>query len=510
MNDPLVLVSLDRLAEEHVRVEERPADDVLGPGNDRKVDLVARFCQPRQELVTTEAAAFRIYLNRVLSPENQERPVLLVQIGHDRTVVYIHWKSAPVICREIAWGGKDLTLALAKRYQVQVPQAEQTKLDHGFVIPPSQRAQATAEQVDFSDALLEPVQQLVWHLRQAKVTCKSHTQHNLAEIYVSGGTASLPGLARVIEEALELPVKPLQALTSVATSGVTYSERADATFLTATALALCFVGQERGTVINLRKGSFAKAGRTREVNFSTLRAPLLAAAAIILCFFVSMSFQAQHYRGEIDRQDTRLKTNVERFFGPMADSAKKQRLASPTKLKTDINAELNRKRDLARLTSPNPHEPLDFLKELSAAVPRDVIVDMTNFTVGSAPAAPFAATDPGDASLTFLVQNPASVERLSGILGGLMKPVTHDPGAAQDRKRIPQTVARCFHGKTPGVRLWQMIRGSARNSTDCGRAWGSRSGSSSSRPNGRNWIPRAAFTWRRAARARPCSWSSSS
>ena len=102
------------------------------------------------DVVTTEPSAFRVFLNRVLSPQAQERPVMVVQTGESRTVLYIHWKGAPVVCREFAWGGRDLTASLAKKYQVPIPQAEQTKLDHGFVIPPSQRSEATPEQVDFS------------------------------------------------------------------------------------------------------------------------------------------------------------------------------------------------------------------------------------------------------------------------------------------------------------------------------------------------------------------------
>ena len=55
----------------------------------------------------------------------------------------------------------------------ELPKAEQTKLDHGFVIPPSQRGEATQEQIEFSDALLAPIQKLVWNLRQAKITAKN-------------------------------------------------------------------------------------------------------------------------------------------------------------------------------------------------------------------------------------------------------------------------------------------------------------------------------------------------
>jgi type IV pilus assembly protein PilM len=376
------------------------------------------------DLVTTEASAFRALLNRVLNPAAQESPALVAQIGHDRTVLYLQWRGAPVLCREVPWGGKELTLALARRYQVHVAQAEQTKVDHGFVIPPSQRADATPEQVDFSDTLLEPIQQLIWHLRQAKVACKSHTQVHLAQIYLSGGTSSLPGFARFIEESLGLPVQPLQALGSIATSGVTYTERADATFLTAVALALCLVGPDRASVINFRRGSFSKHGRARELNLSTLRRPALAAIAVIACFFASLGVQSTVYKRRLADVDRRVEENVKAFFGrQLSGSAVRNYLASTNTLKASVNKELTKKRDLARLMAPNPHSAIDFLKDISSSIPRDLVVDLTQFQVGAAPASPYSAVDLGDASLTFVFQNPQTAERLNALLSSSLKPL---------------------------------------------------------------------------------------
>src|SRR5579885_1619472 len=214
------------------------------------------------DLLTTEAAAYRSFLNRIVTPENQAQPVMIARIGHSRTVIYIHQRGMPVMARELSWGGRELTLTLAQRFGVPLDQAEQMKLDHGFVIPPSQRGDATPEQIEFSDALLAPVQKLVWNLRQAKITAKNITNENITQVYVTGGTSLLPGLAQVIEETVQAPVSPLQALSSIATtSGVTYSEAADATFLNAAAVAMCYVGPDKSALVNFRKGALSKKGK---------------------------------------------------------------------------------------------------------------------------------------------------------------------------------------------------------------------------------------------------------
>ena len=78
---------------------------------------------------------------------------MVVQLGETRTLTYIHWRGAPIVCREITWGSRELTLALAKRYG-SVPQAEQTNsITASSSLRPTP-ARATPEQVDFSDAIL--------------------------------------------------------------------------------------------------------------------------------------------------------------------------------------------------------------------------------------------------------------------------------------------------------------------------------------------------------------------
>jgi general secretion pathway protein L len=205
------------------------------------------------DLITTEAWAYRTLLNRVIAPSEQESPTLLLQIGHERTVLYIHFKGVPVLCREISWGGKDLTLAICQRYQTPVRQAEEAKLDHGFVVPPSQTGEVTPDQLEFSNALLVPIEKLLADIKQAELTCKNITNQTIKSAYITGGTSLLPGLNRLLEETMHIEVKPLPGLSAIATSGVTYSEAADATFLLASSLALCTVGAERATAINFRK-----------------------------------------------------------------------------------------------------------------------------------------------------------------------------------------------------------------------------------------------------------------
>ena len=129
------------------------------------------------DLLTTEAWAYRALFNRLLGEAGQTaqaQPVLLIQIGHERTTIYLHWRGAPLLAREVSWGGRDLTQAICQKYQIPLDQAEAAKLDHGFVVPEAQKAQATPEQLEFSETLTEPLAGLVNSLKPAYTRDETH------------------------------------------------------------------------------------------------------------------------------------------------------------------------------------------------------------------------------------------------------------------------------------------------------------------------------------------------
>ena len=367
------------------------------------------------DLLTTEAWGFRAILNRITAKEDG-KPVLLVHLGHERTVLYGHHSGVPILAREVSWGGRDLTAAICRKYGIPLDQAETAKLDHGFVIPESQRKDATQEQLQFSDTLQEPLMILLRELHQALLSCKNAARQHVSQIYISGGSSLLPGLSRLFEESLNTPVRPLQALSSVSLSGVAYSEQTDALFALAVSSALCLVGPDRSISINFRKADFAKQARSREFNMDTWRRLLMASGAVLACFFGSLIVQSQVYKTQLTDVDIQLEKNVKSFFGGLSGSAVKTYMASTSTLRNSVNKELTKQRDVAKLLGPNPHSPLEFLKEVSSTVPKDVVVDLIQFQVGSAPTAPYSATADTTASFAFLVSNPQVAERLATLL----------------------------------------------------------------------------------------------
>jgi hypothetical protein len=227
---------------------------------------------------------------------------------------------------------------------------------------------------------------------------------------------------------------------------VTYSEHTDAAFAMASGLALCQVSQGRSTPINFRKGAFSKQGRGRELNLAQLKQPLLATGAVLFCMLTSLTIQYSVYSKRIKDVDSQLERSVKSFFPGASSSAVRNYLSNLSSLRSAVTRDLAKQRDIAALHAPNPRSPLDFLKSLSAGVPKDIVVDLIQFQSGAAPAAGGLEPDPST-SLTFLVDNPQAAERLGNLISskisGLQRSKLDEFTAPDGKKRFRIT----FTGK---------------------------------------------------------------
>lgn len=377
------------------------------------------------DVITTEEWAYRAILNRTLGPNAGavEEPLLLTIVGHERTVFYLHWMGTPALIREVRWGGKDLTLAIAQKYQIPLDQAETTKLGQGIIFGTKRPVDATPEQLEMSTCLEIPCENLLTELRQIDLVSRSATQHGVNFIYLSGGTALLPGLGQWLEEKLQVVVKPLSALSTITTSGITYSEQTDARFLLAAALPLSMVGNDRNQAINFRKDGFSKTSRTRELDLRAFKKPMMALATVAVSLVLSLAVQSAVYKKRLTSTNAQLEKSIRIFFGQVSSSSLRSYMSNTAVLRTAINKELGKHRELNRLLGPNPRSPLDFLNTLSSTISKGVVVDLTDFKAGISDTDSFLSSDhTPEASLAFLVSNPQVAEKLAILLKTKLSP----------------------------------------------------------------------------------------
>jgi type IV pilus assembly protein PilM len=422
------------------------------------------------DVITTEAWAYKTLLNRVIDARDaqnskdsqnsqdsqssqdsqtpRETPVLLVQMGHLKTTFYLHWKGAPALIRDIAWGGNDLNIALCKRYEMTLEEAETAKIDRGFVSSAESTIDQSSEQTEFSQCLESELEYFLQELKQVDLMCRKVAHQHIGWIYLGGGTALLPGIAGWIAEKMKTPTKQLLSLSSMTTSGVTYSHTTDARFILAAALTLTQIGADRAVCINFRKGEFSKNSRSNAINLAAFKKPLIAAGIIGFSLFTSLVVQSSVYRSQLKTVDIQLERSVRSFFGQMSSSGLKTYMSNIKVLQSSISKELNKQRELMKLYAPDPHSPLEFLNSISSTIPKDIVSDLAQFQSGGPTAEPFAAVEKGStASLTFLVTNPQNAEKLANLLN---KKMSH-----MERSKLEE-VTVSSSADTPALKKWKI------------------------------------------------------
>jgi len=356
------------------------------------------------DVVTTEGWALRTLVNRTFSPAIQDKPLLLVYIGATSTLLYLHWRGFPMVCREIRWGGHTLTNHLARKLGLSFEQAERTKKDPSVL----QESHALGLIEILGDAF-EDLQREIKHM---DLVCKGVTHETLQSIHLLGGGSLIPGLPEMLAKKISITVERINPLSALSPSGVTFAETTDAKMGVAASLAMTLVGADKNVVINLRRGEFSKASKGLEFNLQSIQKPLAAIGAISASFFISMGVQHSIYQKRLEDKDTQLKRAMSGFFGSVSNSALRTYLGNPASLKSAIQKELDKNRELARIFGPNTASPTDYLKNLSVSIPKDVVVDLMNVQVGAAP----DASGDSPIELKFTSADPTAADRLAKLL----------------------------------------------------------------------------------------------
>jgi type IV pilus assembly protein PilM len=149
----------------------------------------------------------------VSTVSHDQQPYLLLDIGHLSSHLTLHQRGEPYFSRRLEFGGKSLSDAIAGTNRVSFEEAEEWKLAAGSDEPGFRVDWDSPEM----NAMFECLRRdLVEELRRTFAFYR--TVGNLSDtmqLWISGGTARLPGLAERLHELLELPVQlfnPLESL----------------------------------------------------------------------------------------------------------------------------------------------------------------------------------------------------------------------------------------------------------------------------------------------------------
>jgi type IV pilus assembly protein PilM len=140
-------------------------------------------------------------------------PYLILDIGHLSSHLSLYQRGEPYFARRLDFGGRSLTEAIAKANRVPLEEAEEWKVAAGSD-EPGFRVDWTSPEMS---AMLECLRtELVEEMRRSFAFYRTvGTLPDEYKLWISGGTARLPGISEHLSDMLGCPVhlfNPIESL----------------------------------------------------------------------------------------------------------------------------------------------------------------------------------------------------------------------------------------------------------------------------------------------------------
>jgi Tfp pilus assembly PilM family ATPase len=202
---------------------------VVATRRDRIDQLATIFKRSGSDLksVTSGATSLAQVLEPDLAPPSPQQveqglqPVTLaVDIGHATTQLVAIGAKGPIAVRTLRRGGRQITAAIARAYNLGLPDAEVAKVRDAFV-PHRGQGELSDEQLRSGKLVAETIEAIVREIEHTRLWLRSTYRCEVVRLATCGGGAHLGGLAGYLQEQTGLPVELPRLKASLAVRGTT-------------------------------------------------------------------------------------------------------------------------------------------------------------------------------------------------------------------------------------------------------------------------------------------------
>ena len=164
----------------------------------------------------------------------------IIDLGASTSHILIELGGELRYCRNVSIGGNDITLAIAKEFNIPVEQAERLKVQHGLIFPESEEAKFTEDQVRLSRAIASVLDRMVGEIKLTIGYFRSLAGAGaISRGILAGGGAMLKSIRPFLTDRLGVQVEILNPFKKVAVPKNLINARKMAPlFATAVGLAL--------------------------------------------------------------------------------------------------------------------------------------------------------------------------------------------------------------------------------------------------------------------------------
>ncbi|RME43676.1 MAG: hypothetical protein D6795_19095 [Deltaproteobacteria bacterium] len=321
------------------------------------------------DIVTADAAA--LFNLHALLPRNIAGPVAIVDVGHSKTTVTFVQEGSCKGVRVIPMAGRMLTERLAAKMNLSLEEAEACKHHVGLVahdadtVPPGS---VSEEELEISAFLEEGLAPLAGELVRTfhRFTVEAHQRP--VKVFLCGGSAELRNFPAFLQEALGIPVEPLEFYTQPFNKVVQqFPQGAAAVSL---GLALQGVGGKNVSPVNFRQGEFAFYREKSEIR-ALIRSVAVMAMILLLLVGADTYVRYSILREKIARLN---ETTLEIFQSIAPDvSFKPGDFNRNMVILESAKARIDKQLEVIWGDTRRPITPLDLLKEFSERIPEKVV-----------------------------------------------------------------------------------------------------------------------------------------
>lgn len=226
---------------------------------------------------------------------------LIVDVGHERTVLCGATEEGIAFVRVLKGGGKEITQVLADALKIPFERAEELKHSEGFIAS-SRHPASTEAQEEMSELAARGLSGLFRELRRSLQTIRAEKRLTVSRIDLLGGGSRIRNLANRMAEELNVPTAQALAVEQIVERYVDAARRP--AYASALAMALRSVGDERVAPIDLRQGDFQYAGQMLHLRerLPTIGIGIAVIVMLMLVNVVAAYHQVIQREKQLDRQ----------------------------------------------------------------------------------------------------------------------------------------------------------------------------------------------------------------
>ena len=316
---------------------------------------------------------------------NPDETVALIDIGHSKTLISIISGGNLELARTLLTGGKNLTNALRVNLDLTFEQAEEVKLKYGILdIEESPALKQDIKKI--SETLknaVDPLTEEIRHTMQsykAQISPESRETKGVKKIFICGGTSLLKNIDKYFTSKTGIETEFLHCFPPEHEISQKLGNR-ERVLANSIGLGLkeALKGQKKNiSEINLRKGEF-----TYQQEFKNIRGRVSFAGTwlMILLAVVLLNFSVKYYRLSV--KSAKIDKEILKIFTDTVDDYPKGQITSGDKALTIMKERMKKFKSQIDVLTAGLKElsALSILREISARIPSDVVVDVQELNI---------------------------------------------------------------------------------------------------------------------------------